>query len=99
MPHPTHDTKTALLQLLRAAPGQFVSGQALADRLGIPTQTKTLVAGGNDAGAYQKLRGGAACVNISAACRCLHSPCVIADLGDIDAVEKLAFALAEELGK
>ena len=35
MPHPTHDTKTALLQLLRAAPGQFVSGQALADRLGI----------------------------------------------------------------
>ncbi|MDD6033962.1 MAG: M42 family peptidase [Oscillospiraceae bacterium] len=73
--------------------------RALADRLGIPTQTKTLVAGGNDAGAYQKLRGGAACINISAACRCLHSPCVIADLGDIDAVEKLAFALVEELGK
>lgn len=28
-------TKTELLDLLRAAPGQFVSGQALADRLGV----------------------------------------------------------------
>ena len=34
MPHPTRNTKTELLQLLRAAPGQFISGQALADRLG-----------------------------------------------------------------
>ncbi|MBQ4050246.1 MAG: M42 family peptidase [Oscillospiraceae bacterium] len=64
---------------------------------GIAIQTKTLVAGGNDAGAYQKIRGGAACLNISAPCRCLHSATVIADLGDIDAVEKLALIAAEEL--
>lgn len=70
---------------------------AIAKERGIAIQTKTLVAGGNDAGAYQKIRGGAACLNISAPCRCLHSATVIADLGDIDAVEKLALIAAEEL--
>lgn len=35
MPHRAHDTKAELLQLLRTASGQFVSGQVLADRLGI----------------------------------------------------------------
>lgn len=67
---------------------------ALAKEKGIPVQTKTVIAGGNDAGAYQKARGGVKCLNLSAAGRCLHTPCVITDLDDMEAVGKLARELA-----
>jgi endoglucanase len=49
-----------------------------ASRLGIPCQTKTMVAGGNDAGAISVSRGGVRTMAISLPCRYLHSPsCVI----------------------
>ena len=45
---------------------------------GIPCQTKTMVAGGNDAGAIHLSRGGVRTTAISLPCRYLHSPsCVI----------------------
>ena len=45
---------------------------------GIPCQTKTKVAGGNDAGAIHLSRGGVRTAAISLPCRYLHSPsCVI----------------------
>ena len=48
--------------------------------LDIPCQTKTMVAGGNDAGAISLARGGVRTAAISLPCRYLHSPsCVIAE--------------------
>lgn len=50
-----------------------------AERLSIPCQTKTMIAGGNDAGAISVSRGGVRTAAISLPCRYLHSPsCVIA---------------------
>lgn len=44
----------------------------------IPCQTKTMVAGGNDAGAIHTSRGGVRTLAVSIPCRYLHSPsCVI----------------------
>lgn len=56
-----------------------------AEELNIPCQTKTVVAGGNDAGAISTARGGVRTIAISLPCRYLHSPsCVISenDLGN-----------------
>lgn len=51
-----------------------------AEQLGIPCQTKTMVAGGNDAGAISVSRGGVRTAAISLPCRYLHSPsCVISE--------------------
>ena len=48
--------------------------------LDIPCQTKTMVAGGNDAGAISLARWGVRTAAISLPCRYLHSPsCVIAE--------------------
>ena len=63
----------------------------------IPTQTKTFIAGGNDAAALQKAGRGALVLNLSLASRCLHTPCVIADKKDMEATCQLAFLLAEHL--
>lgn len=63
----------------------------------IPTQTKTYIAGGNDAAALQKAGSGALMLNLSVASRCLHTPCVIADKKDMEDTRKLAFLLAEHL--
>lgn len=49
-----------------------------AEENGIPCQTKTMVAGGNDAGAIHLARGGVRTTAVSLPCRYLHSPsCVI----------------------
>jgi endoglucanase len=51
---------------------------SLAEENGIPCQTKTRVAGGNDAGAIHTSRGGVRTCAVSLPCRYLHSPsCVI----------------------
>ena len=51
-----------------------------AEELKIPCQTKTMVAGGNDAGAIHITRQGVKTAAISLPCRYLHSPyCVIAE--------------------
>ena len=50
----------------------------LAEKNGIPTQTKTMVAGGNDAGAFQRAKEGAYVAAVSLPCRYIHSPsCVL----------------------
>lgn len=49
-----------------------------AEKCGIPCQTKTMVAGGNDAGAIHVSRSGVKTAAVSLPCRYLHSPsCVI----------------------
>lgn len=70
---------------------------SLAERENIPCQTKTLVAGGNDAGAVHISREGVKTVAVSLPCRYLHSPsCVIAREDFVNS-GKLAEALAAEM--
>ena len=64
---------------------------------GIPCQTKSMVAGGNNAGAIHKSRGGVRTLAISVPCRYLHSPSCVMKQSDIDAVARLTAAMAADL--
>ncbi len=66
---------------------------------GIPVQTKSMVAGGNNAGAIHKTAGGIRTIAISAPCRYLHSPFCVVKESDLLAVRDLAWALLEKLGE
>lgn len=56
---------------------------------GIPVQTKTAIAGGNDAGVIQTAAGGSRVIAISLPCRYIHSGSSVVKLSDIDATRKL----------
>lgn len=64
---------------------------------GIPVQTKTAVAGGNDSGAIHKAVGGIRTAAISVPTRYLHTPACVMKLSDVEAVEKLARLFSEQL--
>ncbi len=66
-----------------------------AQRLSIPAQTKTVVAGGNDSGAIHVSRGGVRTCALSVPCRYLHSPSCVIKESDYAATKQLAFAMAE----
>ena len=72
-----------------------------ADRLceenGIPRQTKTKIAGGNDAGAIQSAADGVRVLAVSVPCRYLHSPLSVIRKSDGEACEMLARKLLETL--
>jgi putative aminopeptidase FrvX len=59
--------------------GQMIEA---AENNSIPYQLKENVAGGNDAGAIQKSRGGVPTVVVSVPCRYIHSPSSVMDLED-----------------
>lgn len=61
-----------------------------AEKNGIPVQTKTLVAGGNDSGAIHVSRGGVRTCAVSVPCRYLHSPSCVIKMSDFYAVKSLA---------
>lgn len=63
----------------------------------IPCQTKTMVAGGNDASAIHKAAGGVKTVAVSVPCRYIHSASCVAKKEDIDSVARLARVLSETL--
>lgn len=63
---------------------------------GIKAQTKTTVAGGNDAGAIHKACEGVKTIAISLPCRYIHSATSVADIRDMKACYKLAMKLSEE---
>ncbi len=65
----------------------------------IKWQTKTIVAGGNDARSVQRAGGGARVVAISAPCRYLHTPSCVVDMRDAECMEKLCIKLVEEYGE
>lgn len=69
----------------------------LAKENGIPCQTKTMVAGGNDASAIHKAAGGVKTVAVSVPCRYIHSASCVAKKEDIDSVARLARVLSETL--
>ena len=67
---------------------------------GIKAQTKSKVAGGNDAGAIHVSRGGVRTAAVSVPCRYIHSASSIASKEDIEAVYQVVRGLAEAiLGK
>ncbi len=68
----------------------------IAARDGIKCQPKTMVAGGNDAGAIHKSRGGVKVLTVSVPCRYLHSPGCVIKYSDVEESLKLIRAMAEE---
>ncbi|MBR6786032.1 MAG: M42 family peptidase [Clostridia bacterium] len=62
----------------------------------IVCQPKTVVAGGNDAGAIHKSRGGVKVLTVSVPCRYLHSPTCVIKYSDAEESFKLIKAMAEE---
>ena len=68
---------------------------SLAERKNIRCQSKTLVAGGNDAGAIHKSRGGVKTITVSVPCRYLHSPSCVIEEGDLYDAADLVRALAQ----
>jgi len=71
--------------------------RALADENAIPNQTKTMVAGGNDAGNIQRTASGVRVAAISIPCRYLHSPSCVCSITDTESTEKLLRVLTEVL--
>ena len=67
----------------------------LARENGIACQTKTMIAGGNDASAIHKAAGGVRTLAVSVPCRYIHSPACVAKKSDIDCVAALVERLAE----
>ncbi len=71
----------------------------IAEKKSIRCQPKTMVAGGNDAGAIHKSRGGVKVLTVSVPCRYLHSPGCVIRYSDVEESLKLIKALAEELAE
>ena len=68
-----------------------------ANKLGIPAQPKTMVAGGNNAGHIHKTAGGIKTVTVSVPCRYLHSPSCVVSVDDVYSSLNLVRALIGEL--
>ncbi len=68
-----------------------------AETLGIPCQTKSRIAGGNDAGAVHISREGVRTLAISVPCRCLHSPSCVAQISDMEQILRLTETMMERI--
>lgn len=68
----------------------------LAAENGIPIQTKTAVAGGNDAGAIHKANAGIKTLTVSLPCRYIHSATSVADTRDMASCYALVKLLSED---
>ncbi len=70
---------------------------ACAKEQGVKAQTKTMIAGGNDAGAIHQSRGGVRTLAVSVPCRYIHSSAGLASTEDMEAVYTVVSATAEKL--
>ncbi len=68
-----------------------------AEALSISHQTKTTVAGGNDAGAIQRTAGGVRVAAVSLPCRYIHSPSCVLSMQDMTDTKTLLAKLIEVL--
>lgn len=75
----------------------FDAAMSAAKQAGIPVQAKSAVAGGNNAGAIHKSRGGVRTLAVSVPCRYIHTASCIADTRDIKAVADLVRLMAERI--
>ena len=71
-------------------PAYYKAALALGAEKGVPCQPKTMVAGGNNAGAIHKSGKGIRTLSISIPCRYLHSPYCVASVADVEAAAALA---------
>lgn len=69
----------------------------LAKKQNIQCQTKTAIAGGNDAGAIHRSGDGVRTLAISLPCRYIHSPSCVMKISDIEETRRLLFALLQVL--
>ena len=69
----------------------------IAEENGLPCQTKSMVAGGNDAGAIHISGKGVRTIAVSLPCRYLHSPSSVIEYGDMENAFKLVRILAERI--
>lgn len=74
----------------------FRFSKKVADENNIKWQTKTMVAGGNDAGAIHKSRRGVKTLAVSIPCRYIHSASSVAKKSDLQAVYDLTKKLSQE---
>lgn len=72
--------------------------RALADAASIPNQTKTVIAGGNDAGAIQKAASGVRVAAVSLPCRYIHSPNTVISQSDMQHTKALLQRILQEFG-
>ena len=72
----------------------YQTAMELAKEKKIPAQTKTMIAGGNDAGAIHRSRGGVRTMAVSVPCRYLHGCAALISVSDAEAVERLVWELA-----
>lgn len=77
----------------------FDTAFKIAGKKGIKIQPKTVIAGGNNAGAVHKTRAGVKTITVNTPCRYLHSPSCVCDTRDIESVRNLAEALLSEFAK
>lgn len=75
----------------------YLLGMSTAKDNGIKAQTKTAIAGGNDAGAIQTSGKGSRVMAISLPCRYIHSAASVVKKSDIDETRKLVKALLPKL--
>jgi len=66
---------------------------------GIPCQTKTMIAGGNDAGAVHVSTGGVRTVAVSIPCRYLHSPSCVIKISDMEQTLLLVEKMMEKMSE
>ena len=71
----------------------------IAEKNSIKCQPKTMVAGGNDAGAIHKSRGGVKVLTVSVPCRYLHSPGCVIKYSDVEESFKLIRETAKEFAQ
>jgi len=72
---------------------------SLAEKNGIPWQTKQLIAGGTDAAAVQRSRAGVRTAGIAAAIRNIHSPSCVGSIRDFEGLLRLARLFIEAQGE
>jgi endoglucanase len=77
--------------------GLYNLGMDCARQLGVPAQTKTMVAGGNDSGAVHVSRGGVRTVSASMPCRYLHAPVCMIVKSDYEAMLGTVKLLAQRI--
>lgn len=78
------------------SPELYKLANKLADEKGFKIQTKTVVAGGNDARSIKTNRGGVKTITVSFATRYLHSPSCVIHKDDIKEISAAVRTLAEE---
>ena len=78
-------------------PALYQRIHSIAQEHSIATQTKSLIAGGNNAGAMQRRLTGAYTATVSLPCRYIHSPTCMGTVADYEAMLQLLSILTEEL--